>query len=121
MTILILMGKRYDKKHRLLRAGETERAGGYYIYRWTSRDGKRHGITAGTLEELREKEDEIRKDVSDGIRADSQNVTVNDLLDIYTTVTKELKQREFGNFEEKMKQQKQEWEQMLDEKEGGVE
>ena len=28
-------------------------------------------------------------------------------LDIYTTVTKELKQREFGNFEEKMKQQKQ--------------
>ena len=29
-------------------------------------------------------------------------------LDIYTTVTKELKQREFGNFEEKMKQQKQE-------------
>ena len=30
-------------------------------------------------------------------------------LDIYTTVTKELKQREFGNFEEKLKQQKQEW------------
>lgn len=27
-------------------------------------------------------------------------------LDIYTTVTKELKQREFGNFEEKMKKQK---------------
>lgn len=35
-------------------------------------------------------------------------------LDIYTTVTKELKQREFGNFEEKMKQQKKEWEQALD-------
>ena len=30
-------------------------------------------------------------------------------LDIYTTVTKELKQREFGNFEERMKQQKLEW------------
>ena len=30
-------------------------------------------------------------------------------LDIYTTVTKELKQREFGNFEEKLKLQKQEW------------
>ena len=26
-------------------------------------------------------------------------------LDIYTTVTKELKQREFGNFEEKLNQQ----------------
>ena len=35
-------------------------------------------------------------------------------LDIYTTVTKELKQREFGNFEEKMKQQKQEWGQALE-------
>ena len=31
-------------------------------------------------------------------------------LDIYMTVTKELKQREFGNFEEKMKHQKLEWE-----------
>ena len=30
-------------------------------------------------------------------------------LDIYTTVTKELKQREFGNFEAKLKEQKQEY------------
>lgn len=35
-------------------------------------------------------------------------------LDIYATATKELKQREFGNFEERMKQQKKEWEQALD-------
>lgn len=33
------------------------------------------------------------------------------ILDIYTTVTKELKQREFSNFEGKLKQQKQEWKQ----------
>lgn len=39
------------------------------------------------------------------LRPQPQDVT----LDIYITVTKELKQREFGNFEEKMKQQKQEW------------
>lgn len=31
-------------------------------------------------------------------------------LDIYTTVTKELKMREFENFEEKLQQQKREWE-----------
>lgn len=85
------MGKRYDKKHRLLRTGETERADGYYIYRWTSRDGKRHGITAGALEELREKEDEIRRDVSDGIRADSQNVTVNDLFSLWKNLKRGLK------------------------------
>lgn len=41
-------------------------------------------------------------------------------LDIYTTATKELKMREFGNFAEKMKQQRQEWEGMLaDTEEGG--
>lgn len=38
-------------------------------------------------------------------------------LDIYTTVTKELKQREFGNFEAKLKEQKQEWKERLDNKE----
>ena len=63
------MGKRYDKKHRLLKTGETERADGYYTYRWTSRDGKRHSVTTSTLEELREKEEEIQKDTSDGIWA----------------------------------------------------
>ena len=47
--------KRYDSKHRLLRTGETERTDGYYIYRWTTRDGRRHSCTAATLEELREK------------------------------------------------------------------
>lgn len=34
-------------------------------------------------------------------------------LDIYTTVTKELKMREFGNFAEKMSWQKKEWEEIL--------
>lgn len=38
-------------------------------------------------------------------------------LDIYTTVTMELKQREFGNFEAKLKEQKQEWKERLDNKE----
>ena len=32
------MGKRYDKKHRLLKTGETERADGYYTYRWRSEE-----------------------------------------------------------------------------------
>ena len=30
-------------------------------------------------------------------------------LDIYTTVTKELKQTEFGDFQKKLKEKKQEW------------
>lgn len=35
-------------------------------------------------------------------------------LDIYTTVTKELKQREFGNFEKKLEEQKQQWGQWIE-------
>ena len=92
------MGKRYDKKHRLLRTGETERADGYYTYRWTSRDGKRHSMTTGTLEELREKEEEIRKDVSDGIRVDSQNVTINDLFELWKHLKRGLKDNTYQNY-----------------------
>ncbi len=92
------MAKRYDKKHRLLRTGETERADGYYTYRWTSRDGKRHSVTASTLEELRQKEAEIQKDVSDGIRADAQNVTVNDLYKLWKHLKRGLKDNTYQNY-----------------------
>lgn len=92
------MGKRYDKKHRLLRTGETERADGYYTYRWTSRDGKRHSVTAGTLEEMRAKEEEIRRDVSDGIRVDSQNIMVNDLFELWKHLKRGLKDNTYQNY-----------------------
>lgn len=92
------MAKRYDKKHRLLRTGETERSDGYYTYRWTSRDGKRHSVTASTLEELRQKEAEIQKDVSDGIRADAQNVTVNDLYKLWKHLKRGLKDNTYQNY-----------------------
>lgn len=57
------MVKRYDKKHRLLKTGETERTDGYYVYRWTGQDGKRRSVTAGTLEDLRRFEG-IETDIS---------------------------------------------------------
>lgn len=47
------MAKRYDDKHRLLKTGERQRSSGTYEYRWTSRNGKSHSISAETLEELR--------------------------------------------------------------------
>lgn len=55
------MEKRCDKKHRLLKTGESERPDGYYQYRYTDRKGKRHTITAGTLEELRKREEQIAR------------------------------------------------------------
>lgn len=92
------MGKRYDKKHRRLRTGETERADGYYTYRWTSRNGKRHSITASTLEELRVREEEIHRDVTDGIRADAQSVTVNDLFELWKHLKRGLKDNTYQNY-----------------------
>lgn len=92
------MGKRYDKRHRLLRSGESERKDGYYMYRWTSRDGKRHSISAKTLDELREKEDEIQRDKSDGIRVDSQNVTVNDLFELWKSLKRGIRDTTFQNY-----------------------
>lgn len=68
--------KRFDKKHRLLRTGEVQRPDGYYTYRWTTRDGKRHSVTAGTLQELREKEEEIIKDKCDSIRTDAKKCDI---------------------------------------------
>lgn len=93
-----MTAKRYDKKHRLLKTGETERADGYYTYRWTSRNGKRHSVTTSTLEELREKEEEIMRDASDGIRADAQNVTVNDLFELWKHLKRGLKDNTFQNY-----------------------
>lgn len=90
--------KRYDSKHRLLRTGETERTDGYYIYRWTTRDGRRHSCTAATLEELREKEDKIVKDKQDGIRAEAKNVTVNDMYNLWREMKRGLKDNTFQNY-----------------------
>lgn len=90
--------KRYDSKHRLLRTGESERADGYYIYRWTTRDGERHSRTASTLEELREKEDEVAKDKQDGIRTEAKNITVNDIYDLWREMKRGLKDNTFQNY-----------------------
>lgn len=53
------MEKRYDSRHRLLKTGESERSDGYYQYRYTDRKGNRHTLTAGTLEELRKREEQV--------------------------------------------------------------
>ena len=85
-------GKRFDSKHRLLRQGEGERADGYYIYRWTAKNGKRHCITARSLEELRKKENSefcsMKKNLIIGIRKTHkfiENHKVSDYLVPYTS------------------------------------
>lgn len=92
------MGKRYDKKHRLLKTGESERPDGYYQYRYTDRKGKRHTLTAGTLEELRQREEEIIRDKSDGIRAEAKNMTLDDMFELWSRLKRGLKGNTYQNY-----------------------
>ena len=63
--------KRKDKARVVLRKGESQRKDGKCDFRWTSPDGKRHSIYAATLEELREKENDIQRDSLEGIKAEA--------------------------------------------------
>ena len=92
------MGKRYDKKHRLLKTGESERPDGYYQYRYTDRKGKRHTLTAGTLEELRQREEEIIRDKSDGIRTEAKNMTLDDMFELWSRLKRGLKGNTYQNY-----------------------
>lgn len=61
------MVRRKDNKNRVLKEGEYQRANGTFEYKWTDKKGKRHSTYAKTLEELREKENDVLRDILDGI------------------------------------------------------
>lgn len=90
--------RRLDSKRKVLRKGESQRADGTYDYRWTSRNGKRHSIYAKTLDELRRKEEQVMRDKSDGIKVEAQNVTINDVFDLWCDLKRGLKDNTFQNY-----------------------
>ena len=90
--------RRKDSKGRVLKENELQRKDGTYQYRWRTSDHRRHSIYAPTLEELREKEQKILKDKSDGIRTDAQKVTLNDVYDLWVQLKKGLKDNTFQNY-----------------------
>ncbi len=53
--------KRKDKSRAVLRTGESQRADGTYQFRWTDSNHKRFCVYAKTLDELRYKEEQIKK------------------------------------------------------------
>ena len=82
------MAKRKDTKGRVLEKGESQRADGTYMFRWTDLAKKRQTIYATTLNELREKELEVtRTEKISGITWANNKMTVRQLLELY----KELK------------------------------
>lgn len=88
--------RRKDARGRVLKENETQRSDGSYMYRWRS-NRERHTIYAPTLEELREKEQQVQRDKSDGIKVGSK-ATVNDVYDLWAQLKKGLKDNTFMNY-----------------------
>jgi len=78
--------KRKDKKGRVLRTGESQRHDQTYQYRYKDLQKKWHYVYAPTLEELRQKETAIQKDINDGINYAAGRVTVIELLERYISL-----------------------------------
>lgn len=91
--------RRKDNKGRVLKEGESQRKDGGYDYRWRTAGGKRHSIYAKTLDELREKEADLQRDKSDGIRVEARHVTLNDMFDMWVELKKGLKDNTFQNYQ----------------------
>lgn len=91
--------RRKDHKGRVLRDGESYRKiDGRYMYRYISSDGKRHTIYDRDLNSLREKEKRITRDLTIGIRIGEDNVTLNDIYEMWKKDKNTLKQTTKGNY-----------------------
>lgn len=85
--------KRKDHKGRILRTGEGQRPNKTYFYRYHQSDDKKwYYVYAPTLEELRKKEEEIQRDLLDGIDYAGGEITVAELVDRYFNLRRGLKQ-----------------------------
>lgn len=94
-----MAGKRKDNKNRVLKEGEYQRENGTYEYKWRDQRGKRHSEYAKTLDELREKEREVQRDILDGVKCDKRNLTVNDLYFRWKQLKHGLKDNTFQNYQ----------------------
>ena len=78
--------KRKDHKGRLLRTGESQRKDLMYQYRYTDVSGKRQTVYSSDLHELRDREDEIRKRLDEGVDYAGGNVTLIELIERYLSL-----------------------------------
>ena len=90
---------RKDNKGRVLRLGEYQRHDKTYEYRYTDPFGKRRGIYADTLQELRKEEDKLLRDQLDGLDIYSGGeATVNFLFDRYIKMKTNLRNSTLANY-----------------------
>ena len=93
-----MIERRKDSHGRVLKENETQRPDGTYSYRWRTSDGKRHAVYGKTLDKLREKENAVLRDKSDGIRVEAQNVILNDIFELWVQLKKGLKENTLQNY-----------------------
>lgn len=91
--------RRKDNKKRVLKEGEYQRENGTYEYKWRDKTGKRHSVYAPTLDELRRKETEVTRDIWDGIRAEANSLTINDIYYRWVKLKRGLKDNTFSNYQ----------------------
>ncbi len=84
--------KRKDSRGRILKDGESQRKDGRYMYRYTDIHKKRQYAYAKTLDELRKLEENIQRDLADGIDYAAGDITVAELVDRYINLKRGLKQ-----------------------------
>lgn len=73
---------RRDSKGYTLQKGESQKANGSYIYQYTA-NGVRKSFCADSLDALRVKEKQLQQDLTDGIRLDASQMTLNQLYERY--------------------------------------
>ena len=78
-----MVERQKDRKGRVLRDGESQWQNGTYMYRYTDVHGERKCVYAKPLENLREKEQTILKELHDGIDYVAGEIMVMDLLHRY--------------------------------------
>ena len=90
--------RRKDSMGRVLKDGERVKGKGYE-YRWTDRFGKRHSFFAGTLTQLREKEEQLIRNQEQEVSNDTKKITLNNLYFLWRKVKKGLKANTFQNYQ----------------------
>ncbi len=79
-----MVQNRKDSHGHALRTGECQRKNGRYSFSYTDRDHNRHAVYAGDLISLRKKEQQIRRDIEDGLDPRrAERITVNQVFDAY--------------------------------------
>lgn len=92
------MNKRYTQNKTKLRKGEYLRSNKTFAYNWYDKGGKRHFIYAKTLPELRKKEEEVIRDILEGIDYSKLETTINSYFEIWTKIKTGMRETTFASY-----------------------